>query len=57
VKFRMLDEPVTQTLSAVIAAPEDIGTGALAGGDEFTHAVSARELPSSKIDARVISTA
>jgi len=54
----MLDEPVTQILSVVGAAPEvDVGTGALAGGAELMHAVSASELQSSRPDPRIISTA
>jgi hypothetical protein len=58
VKSRMFDEPVTQILSVAAAAPEDdFGTGALAGGAEFTHAVSASELQRNRTDPRIISTA
>jgi len=58
VKFRMLEVPVTQILSAVSAVPsDDFGVGALAGGAEFMHALSASELPRIRIDARIIATA
>jgi hypothetical protein len=54
----MLEVPVTQILSVEAIAPaDDFGTGALPGGVEFMHAVSASELPRRRTDARITSTA
>jgi hypothetical protein len=53
----MFEEPVNHSLSAgVVSATDDFGTGALAGGAEFTHAAKAREA-NTTMEYRIISAA